>query len=59
MIKKLKRRFIHVMNRPVSDSSELSVSLLVTSAIVTVFVLVFGFIYLIDNFESFAKSLFE
>lgn len=37
----------------------LSVALVVTSSILSVFILVFGFNYLIDYFEIFAKWFFE
>ena len=59
MIKNFKRRIVHEMNKPITNSSDLSVALFVTSTIFSVFVLVFGFIYLLDYFDSFAKWLLE
>jgi len=59
MIKGLKRRIIHEMNKPITKSSDLSIALVVTSSIFSVFIIVFGFIYLLDYFEIFVKWLFE
>lgn len=59
MIKNLKRRIIHEMNKPITKSSDLSVALVVTASIFSAFILQFGFIYFLDYFEMFAKWLFE
>lgn len=59
MIKNLRRRIIHEMNKPITKSSDLSVALVVTASFFSVFILVFGFIYLLDYFQIFAKWLFE
>ena len=56
MIKNLQRRIIHEMNKPITKSSDLSVALVVTSSIFSVFILVFGFNYLIDYFEIFVNG---
>lgn len=55
IIKKTIRRFNHEMNKPITDSSGLSVPLLITASFFTVIVLIFGFIFLLDYFERFAK----
>lgn len=53
MLNNLKMRIIQEINKPIAESSDFSIALLITLTIFVMFGMMFGLLYLLDHYESF------